>query len=94
MSRRLLVVPAHPGAGSSTVVLGLVHALDADGVDVGFAKPLAQPRRGEGQLLWQLPDPVQTKAEADSQTNSSRTKHPRHLVSGHRRMHPRGSSRA
>lgn len=56
--------------------------------------PLAQPRRGEGQLLWQLPDPVQTKAEADSQTNSSRTKHPRHLVSGHRRMHPRGSSRA
>lgn len=68
MTRRILVVPTVHGSGTSTVCLGLVHALDADGVDVGFVKPLAQPRAGDApdisvdliRLVTPLdpPDPV------------------------------------
>ena len=72
MSRRLLVVPALSGAGSSTVCLGLVHALDADGVDVGFAKPLAQPRKaGYPDIstdLVQLVTPLQPPCPVDQAT--------------------------
>lgn len=43
-ARQLLVVPTLPGAGASAVCLGLVHALDVQGIRVGYAKPLAQPQ--------------------------------------------------
>lgn len=72
MSRRLLVVPALHGAGSSTVCLGLVHALDADGVDVGFAKPLAQPRKASypdiSADLIRLVTPLQPPCPVDQAT--------------------------
>lgn len=48
MSRRILLVPAHPHVGLTASCLGLLHALDERGVDVGYAKPLAQARSGTG----------------------------------------------
>ncbi|MFB9376039.1 phosphate acetyltransferase [Kineococcus gynurae] len=45
MARTLLVVPTGHGAGLTSACLGLVRALDARGVDVGFAKSLGQPGR-------------------------------------------------
>lgn len=44
MTRTLLVVPTGHGVGLTASCLGLVHALRRQGVDVGFGKPLAQPR--------------------------------------------------
>lgn len=50
MSRILLMVPTGHGVGLTAGSLGLVDALRRDGVDVGFCKPLAQPRvRGAGE---------------------------------------------
>lgn len=49
MSRTLLVVPTGHGVGLTVTCLGLVHALQQQGVDVGFYKPLSQPRRGGPQ---------------------------------------------
>jgi phosphate acetyltransferase len=48
MSRTVLVVPTGHGVGLTAACLGLVHALDQRGVDVGFLKPLAQPRADAG----------------------------------------------
>lgn len=49
MTRTLLVVPTGHGVGLTASCLGLVNALQRAGVDVGFCKPLAQPRaRGAG----------------------------------------------
>lgn len=44
MTRTLLVVPTGHGVGLTATCLGLVHALERQGVKVGFYKPLAQPR--------------------------------------------------
>ena len=44
MARSLLVVPTGAGVGLARVCLGLVRALDRQGVNVAFAKPVAQPR--------------------------------------------------
>ncbi|WP_432546755.1 phosphate acetyltransferase [Kineococcus sp. SYSU DK004] len=46
MARTLLVVPTGHGAGLTSTCLGLLRALDARGVAVGFHKPLAQATRG------------------------------------------------
>lgn len=43
MTRRILVVPAHEHVGLTAVCLGLTQALSERRVDVGYAKPLAQP---------------------------------------------------
>ena len=43
------VVPAGPGAGLTTVSLGLVRALDRTGLRVAFYKPVRQPGRDEGR---------------------------------------------
>lgn len=49
MTRTLLVVPTGHGVGLTATCLGLVNALRQRGVNVGFYKPLAQPRaRGTG----------------------------------------------
>jgi phosphate acetyltransferase len=44
VTRTLLVAPTGHGVGLTATCLGLVHALDRQGVKVGFYKPLAQPR--------------------------------------------------
>ncbi len=44
MARSLLVVPTGAGVGLARICLGLVRALDRQGVNVAFAKPVAQPR--------------------------------------------------
>ena len=45
MARTLLVVPSAAGAGLARTCLGVVRALDRRGVNVGFVKPVAQPRQ-------------------------------------------------
>jgi phosphate acetyltransferase len=45
MSRTVLVAPTAHRVGLTSTCLGLVTALDRDGVRVGFAKPIAQRRR-------------------------------------------------
>ncbi|MCO1654500.1 phosphate acetyltransferase [Pseudonocardia humida] len=69
MTRTLLAVPTGRRVGLTSTCLGLVTALDRAGVEVGFVKPIAQPRRagpsGDGsaalvRALTRLrpPDPV------------------------------------
>jgi phosphate acetyltransferase len=48
MTRIVLVVPTAQGSGLTSTCLGLVSALQQHGVNVGFHKPLAQPRSGGG----------------------------------------------
>jgi phosphate acetyltransferase len=43
MPRTILVVPTGRGVGLTSISLGLVRALDRQGVRVGFIKPVAQP---------------------------------------------------
>ena len=45
MTRTLLAVPTGRRVGLTSTCLGLVTALDRLGVDVGYLKPIAQPRR-------------------------------------------------
>ena len=49
MPRTLLVAPAGHNVGLGTVCLGLVRALDRQGVHVAFVKPIAV--RGEDRLV-------------------------------------------
>ncbi len=44
MTRTVLVAPTSHGVGLTATCLGLVHALQERGVNVGFYKPLGQPR--------------------------------------------------
>ncbi|MEO7285531.1 MAG: AAA family ATPase [Jatrophihabitantaceae bacterium] len=44
MSRTILVAPTGHGVGTTATCLGLVNALQQHGVNVGFYKPLGQPR--------------------------------------------------
>jgi phosphate acetyltransferase len=44
MVRSLLAVPTSAGVGLARTCLGLVRALDRQGVNVAFGKPVAQPR--------------------------------------------------
>jgi phosphate acetyltransferase len=48
MARTLLVVPTGAGGGLARTCLGLVRALDRRGMNVGFVKPVAQPRADGG----------------------------------------------
>ena len=48
MARTLLVVPTASGASLARTCLGVVRALDRRGVNVGFVKPVAQPRDDGG----------------------------------------------
>ncbi|HEV7203473.1 MAG TPA: phosphate acetyltransferase [Jatrophihabitans sp.] len=49
MNRTLLLAPTGRGVGLTASCLGLVHALQQRGVDVGFLKPLAQPAEAVGR---------------------------------------------
>ncbi len=44
MTRTVLVAPTSHGVGLTATCLGLIHALQERGVNVGFYKPLGQPR--------------------------------------------------
>jgi phosphate acetyltransferase len=48
MARTLLVVPTAAGASLARTCLEVVRALDRQGVNVGFVKPVAQPRDDGG----------------------------------------------
>jgi phosphate acetyltransferase len=48
MTRTILVAPTAHGSGLTSTCLGLVGALQRQGIDVGFCKPLAQPRSPGG----------------------------------------------
>ena len=48
MTATLLIVPSGAGVGLARTCLGLVRALDRRGVNVAFAKPVAQPRPDGG----------------------------------------------
>ena len=69
MTRTLLVAPTGHGVGLTATCLGLVHALERQGVSVGFYKPLAQPRaRGADQdrstaLVRLTLDPAAARAD-------------------------------
>jgi phosphate acetyltransferase len=72
MTRTLLLAPTGHGVGLTATCLGLVHALRQRGVDVGFFKPLSQPRsRAQGvdrstaliRLTTNLQPPEPTAAE-------------------------------
>ena len=42
MANAILIVPTEQRVGLTTVALGLVHALDREGIPVGFCKPISQ----------------------------------------------------
>jgi phosphate acetyltransferase len=46
-SQILYLVPTGPGIGLTSVSLGLVRALDREGLHVGFFKPICQPHNNE-----------------------------------------------
>jgi phosphate acetyltransferase len=46
MADFLLLIPTGPNVGLTSVSIGLVRAFERQGVRVGFAKPIAQPRPG------------------------------------------------
>ncbi|MCC6135257.1 MAG: phosphate acetyltransferase [Candidatus Contendobacter sp.] len=47
MATAILVVPTEQRVGLTTVALGLVHALDREGIPVGFCKPISQPHASD-----------------------------------------------
>ncbi|WP_027855628.1 phosphate acetyltransferase [Marinobacterium litorale] len=49
MPHTIMIAPAGLGSGLTTIALGLVHALEQQGVRVGFFKPIAQTRNGESE---------------------------------------------
>jgi phosphate acetyltransferase len=79
MARTLLVVPTAAGASLARTCLGVVRALDRRGVNVGFVKPVAQPRADGGPdrsaaliratTALRPPDPLST-AQLEQQLGS------------------------
>jgi phosphate acetyltransferase len=70
MTRTLLAVPTGRRVGLTSTCLGLVTALDRAGVDVGYLKPIAQPRRAGDdrsaalvRLLTRLDPPTPVSAD-------------------------------
>lgn len=47
MAHRIMLIPAGFGAGLSSVVLGLMHACEQQGIKVAHFKPISQPSRSE-----------------------------------------------
>ena len=45
MAHRIMLIPAGFGVGLSSVALGLVHACQQKGINVGHFKPISQPAR-------------------------------------------------
>ncbi len=47
MARTIMLIPVGIGVGVTSVSLGMVRALERNGLNVNFFKPVAQPRQGE-----------------------------------------------
>ena len=47
MSRTIMLIPIGAGVGVTSVSLGMVRAMERQGVAVNFFKPIAQPRSGD-----------------------------------------------
>ncbi|WP_094751500.1 phosphate acetyltransferase [Psychromonas sp. CD1] len=47
MSRTIMLIPIGTGVGVTSVSLGMVRALERQGIAVNFFKPIAQPRSGD-----------------------------------------------
>ncbi len=47
MSRTIMLIPIGSGVGVTSVSLGMVRAMERQGVAVNFFKPIAQPRKGD-----------------------------------------------
>ncbi|MCK5820013.1 MAG: AAA family ATPase, partial [Psychromonas sp.] len=47
MSRTIMLIPIGTGVGVTSVSLGMVRAMERQGVAVNFFKPIAQPRAGD-----------------------------------------------
>ncbi|NTS75563.1 phosphate acetyltransferase [Catenovulum sp. SM1970] len=47
MASRIMLVPVGAGVGLTSISLGLVRALEQQGIAVNFFKPVSQPRTGE-----------------------------------------------
>ena len=45
MAHRIMLIPAGFGVGLSSVTLGLIHACQQQGINVGHFKPISQPSR-------------------------------------------------
>ena len=58
--KTLLLVPTEAGVGLTTICLGLLHALDQQGLRVAFCKPVGQPG---GELATAMVTPIENAAE-------------------------------
>ena len=47
MSRTIMLIPIGSGVGVTSVSLGMIRAMERQGVTVNFFKPIAQPRSGD-----------------------------------------------
>ncbi len=47
MSRKIMLIPVGTSVGLTTVSMGLVRAIEEQGIKLNFFKPVAQPRRGD-----------------------------------------------
>ncbi|MEM7420302.1 MAG: phosphate acetyltransferase [Pseudomonadota bacterium] len=47
MSRRIMLIPVGTSVGLTTVSMGLVRAIEEQGIKLNFFKPVAQPRKGD-----------------------------------------------
>lgn len=64
--KTLLLVPTEAGVGLTTICLGLLHALDQQGLRVAFCKPVGQPGATSETV-------AETVAETTSQTTAENT---------------------
>ncbi|MGO1247129.1 MAG: phosphate acetyltransferase, partial [Oceanisphaera sp.] len=44
MARTIMLIPVSGGVGTTSISLGMVHAMERNGVNVSFIKPVSQPR--------------------------------------------------
>ena len=49
MSRRIMLIPVGTSVGLTTVSMGLVRAIEEQGIKLNFFKPVAQPRKGDNR---------------------------------------------
>ncbi len=68
MPRTVLVAPAGRDVGLSSVCLGLVRALDRQGLRVAFVKPVAAPGEGRSVPLMKLAARLQAPEPISRQT--------------------------
>ncbi len=68
--KTLLLVPTEAGVGLTTICLGLLHALDQQGLRVAFCKPVGQPGETSGTIAETT---AVTTAESTSESGPEHT---------------------